>query len=31
MAILGIVAEYDPFHMGHYRHLRESISAVNPL
>lgn len=30
MAILGIVAEYDPFHMGHYRHLRESISAVNP-
>ena len=28
--ILGIVAEYDPFHNGHARHLAESRKAVNP-
>ena len=30
MAVLGIVAEYDPFHNGHLRHLREAVSAVAP-
>ena len=28
--ILGVVAEYDPFHNGHVRHLSESRKAVNP-
>ena len=22
MSVLGIIAEYDPFHRGHERHLR---------
>ena len=30
MAVLGIVAEYDPFHNGHLRHLREAVSAAAP-
>ena len=30
MAILGIIAEYDPFHNGHLLHLRSAVSAVNP-
>ena len=30
MPVLGIVAEYDPFHNGHLRHLREAVSAVSP-
>ena len=30
MKILGIVAEYDPFHNGHLRHLREACDAVHP-
>ena len=28
--VLGIVAEYDPFHLGHARHLAESRKAVRP-
>ncbi|MCR5296976.1 MAG: nucleotidyltransferase family protein [Clostridiales bacterium] len=28
--ILGIVAEYDPFHNGHLLHLTESIRRVRP-
>ena len=30
MAILGIVAEYDPFHNGHLYHLREAKRLVQP-
>lgn len=30
MSVLGIVAEYDPFHNGHLHHLRSSVSAVSP-
>ena len=30
MSILGIVAEYDPFHNGHLHHLREAAAAVSP-
>ena len=30
MAILGIVAEYDPFHNGHLQHLRLSMDSVSP-
>jgi len=30
MSVLGIVAEYDPFHNGHLHHLRSSISSVSP-
>ena len=30
MKILGIVAEYDPFHNGHLRHLEEAKSRVSP-
>ena len=30
MAVLGIVAEYNPFHTGHLRHLRTAVSAVSP-
>ena len=30
MRILGIVAEYDPFHNGHLHHLREARKAVSP-
>ncbi len=30
MRILGIVAEYDPFHRGHLFHLQEAISRVSP-
>ena len=30
MAVLGIVAEYDPFHNGHLRHLRMAVSSVKP-
>ena len=28
--ILGIVAEYDPFHNGHLYHLAESVRRVSP-
>ena len=28
--ILGIVAEYDPFHLGHLYHLTEAKKQVNP-
>ena len=28
--ILGIIAEYDPFHRGHERHLRLAREAVQP-
>ena len=28
--VLGIVAEYDPFHRGHARHLQEARDAVSP-
>lgn len=30
MKILGIVAEYNPFHRGHERHLRMAREAVQP-
>ena len=30
MSVLGIVAEYDPFHNGHLRHLRAAAEAVSP-
>lgn len=30
MAILGIVAEYDPFHNGHLQHLHLSMDSVSP-
>ena len=30
MSVLGIVAEYDPFHNGHLRHLRSAMDAVSP-
>lgn len=30
MRILGIIAEYDPFHLGHARHLRLAREAVRP-
>lgn len=30
MSILGIVAEYDPFHNGHLHHLQSSVAAVSP-
>ena len=30
MRILGIVAEYDPFHNGHLHHLQAAVSAVSP-
>ena len=30
MKILGIVAEYDPFHNGHLYHLTEAVRQVSP-
>ncbi len=30
MSVLGIVAEYDPFHRGHLHHLRSAMDAVSP-
>ena len=27
--VLGIVAEYNPFHNGHLYHIKESIQATN--
>ena len=30
MKILGIVAEYDPFHNGHLRHISRAQSVVSP-
>ena len=30
MSVLGIVAEYDPFHNGHLHHLRSAMDAVSP-
>ena len=30
MSILGVVAEYDPFHNGHLHHLRLSMESVSP-
>ncbi len=30
MSVLGIVAEYDPFHSGHLFHLRSAMEAVSP-
>lgn len=30
MKILGIVAEYDPFHNGHLRHIAEAKRQVSP-
>ena len=30
MSVLGIVAEYDPFHNGHLFHLRSAMEAVSP-
>jgi len=28
--VLGIIAEYNPFHHGHLYHLQESIKQINP-
>ncbi len=30
MEVLGIIAEYDPFHNGHLYHLRSAVSAAAP-
>ena len=30
MKILGIVAEYDPFHSGHLYHMTEAVRRVSP-
>ena len=30
MPVLGIVAEYDPFHNGHLHHMQSAIRAVSP-
>ena len=30
MSVLGIVAEYDPFHNGHLYHLTEAVRRVSP-
>lgn len=30
MAVLGIVAEYDPFHNGHFFHLAEAKRLIRP-
>ena len=30
MSVLGIVAEYNPFHNGHLYHLEKAASAVSP-
>ena len=30
MAVLGIVAEYNPFHNGHLFHLKQAIESVRP-
>ncbi len=30
MSILGIVAEYDPFHNGHLHHLRAAVASAAP-
>ena len=30
MSILGIIAEYDPFHNGHLYHLAEAKKRVQP-
>lgn len=30
MKVLGIVAEYNPFHLGHLYHLKESLKLIEP-
>lgn len=30
MRILGIIAEYDPFHLGHEKHLLSARKAISP-
>ena len=30
MSVLGIVAEYNPFHNGHLAHINASVAAVSP-
>lgn len=30
MKVLGIIAEYNPFHNGHLYHLQESIKTISP-
>jgi len=30
MKVLGIIAEYNPFHNGHRYHLQESVRMVSP-
>ena len=30
MRVLGIIAEYNPFHNGHEYHLRASKNMINP-
>ena len=30
MSVLGIIAEYDPFHNGHLHHLRTAVETILP-
>ncbi len=30
MKVLGIVSEYNPFHLGHLYHLKESLKVIKP-
>ena len=30
MSVLGIVAEYDPFHNGHLHHLHKAMESISP-
>lgn len=30
MKVLGIIAEYNPFHNGHFYHLQESVRTASP-
>ena len=30
MKILGIIAEYDPFHSGHLHHMTEAVRRTSP-
>ena len=30
MKITGLIVEYNPFHNGHIKHIKESIKLTNP-
>ena len=30
MRILGIITEYNPYHLGHRLHLQEAIKLIKP-